>query len=154
MTDSSQPLFERDDEAPLRVLVADDNEHNRLVMQAILPMLNCSVVCAGLGEEAIDLAGVAVFDLIIMDPHMPGMSGDEAAAHIRAGGASRAAFMVRWSTDAPARLDRGLYDADLPKPVRCAAVEDVVAEARRRALNRADAEARPRAASLRRHLHR
>jgi CheY-like chemotaxis protein len=138
----------------MRVLVVDDNEHNRMVMQAILPTLNCEMTSVASGDEAAELARLAAFDLVIMDMHMPGMSGDEATWRIRHDGPSRSAFVARWSTDTPARLDLALYDGELPKPLRCAALADVVAEARRRMLNRADEGSRFTAARGRPHARR
>jgi CheY-like chemotaxis protein len=155
VVDSHLSPFSREgDEVPMRVLVVDDNEHNRLVMQAILPSLGCTMTSVASGEEAAELARVAAFDLVVMDLHMPGIGGDEAAWRIRNDGPSRSAFIVRWSTDMPARLDLGLYDGELPKPLRCAALEDVVGEARRRMLNRADEGSRFTAARGRPHARR
>ena len=125
-------------EEPLRVLVVDDHDINRRVVQAILLEFGCAVTLAATGEEAVDDAFLQPFDLIVMDLHMPGVGGDEAARHIRRLSASRGAFIARWSTEAPGRLDAGLYDGDLPKPVTFAALWDVVCEARRRSRNRSE----------------
>ena len=129
------------EERPLRVLVIDDHELNRRVMQAVLAEFDCSVTLAASGEEGERHAAAQTFDLIVADFHMPDQDGDETVRHIRAGGRSREAFAARWSTDSPSRLDAGLYDAELPKPITCAALADVVANARRWAVNRADADA-------------
>lgn len=125
-----------DDEPParlLQVLVVDDHPDNRRILQAILPELGCAVTAAGTGEEAVELALVIAFDLILMDFHLPDLTGDETAREIRNLGRSRRAFIARWTTDDSARLDAGLYDGELGKPVLCRAAADLVDEARRRA---------------------
>jgi CheY-like chemotaxis protein len=112
-------------------------------MQAILAQFGCSITQAFCGEEAVDLAATVAFDLIVMDFHMPGISGDEAAAQIRARGPSRLAYMVQWSTDPPGRLSAALYDAALPKPITCAGAAEALAAAQRRSEDRALDHAAP-----------
>lgn len=131
-------------EPRLRALVVDDHDTNRRIMQALLPPLGCEVTAAGSGEEAVELARAARFDLVLMDLHMPGIDGDEATRQLREMGPSRLAFAAQWSTDPMGRLDQGLYDARLAKPLRLDELQAVVAEARRRALGRADAAPQPR----------
>lgn len=66
-----------------RVLLVDDNEINRDVAQAILLPLQLHIDEAKDGKEAVDLVAVRTYDLILMDSHMPVMSGEEAAQAIR-----------------------------------------------------------------------
>jgi CheY-like chemotaxis protein len=139
MADSHFGAAEHDpDEAPLRVLVVDDHDVNRRVIEAILLKFDCSVTLAATGEEAVDHAFLQPFDLVVMDLHMPGIGGDEATRQIRRLSASRSAFIARWSSDTPARLDGGLYDGELPKPITFDALWDVVSESGRRSRNRSD----------------
>ena len=119
--------------APLKALVVDDQEVNRRVMSLLLDALGCSATLASCGEEAIDFAAAAAFDAVFMDLNMPGMDGDAATRRIRAGGASRTAFIVRWTTEPVSWLDAGLYDDATPKPVTLPGLARVVAEARWRA---------------------
>jgi len=120
------------------VLVVDDHDVNRKVVEAILSEFGCSVTLAATGEEAVEHAFLQPFDLIVMDLHMPGIDGDEATRSIRRLSASRSAYIARWSTDTPARLDVGLYDGELPKPITFAALGDAVSESSRRSRNRCD----------------
>jgi CheY-like chemotaxis protein len=126
------------DEGRLRVLIVDDHDVNRQVIETILVQFGCAVTVAATGEEALDQAFLQPFDLIVMDLHMPGIGGDEAARGIRKLSASRCAFIARWSSDTTERLDAGLYDGELPKPVSFGALWDLVTESARRSRNRAD----------------
>jgi CheY-like chemotaxis protein len=134
MAESRHPRSEpRCDAGPLKVLVVDDQEVNRRVMSLLLDALGCSATLAGCGEEAIDFAAAASFDAVFMDLNMPGMDGDATTRRIRAAGASRASFIVRWTTEPVSWLDAGLYDDSTPKPVTLPGLARVVAEARWRA---------------------
>lgn len=64
---------------PCRVLVVDDNDSVREVTSEMLRTLGCTVVTADSGANAISLASQGHFDLVLMDCHMPAMSGPEAA---------------------------------------------------------------------------
>ncbi|WP_245651120.1 EAL domain-containing protein [Paramagnetospirillum marisnigri] len=67
------------------VLFADDVELVRLVFHDFLDGTACSIVEAATGTEAVEKFAAAVepFDLVVLDLHMPGMDGFEAAAAIR-----------------------------------------------------------------------
>ena len=66
-----------------RILLVDDNEINREVMKAILEPLKLEIDEAQDGQEAVDMAGAKLYDMIFMDSHMPVMNGEEATEHIR-----------------------------------------------------------------------
>jgi signal transduction histidine kinase/CheY-like chemotaxis protein len=67
-----------------RVLVAEDNPVNQLVLQAMLQNLGCSVELVADGAAAIEAAGAGCYDLVFMDCHMPGTDGYAATRGIRA----------------------------------------------------------------------
>jgi CheY-like chemotaxis protein len=92
--------------AGLRVLVADDNPVNALLVRTLLARAGCIATMVSDGEEAVTAAAAAAFDLIFLDIRMPRMDGLEAAARIRAGhGPSAAAPIVALTADA-AQADR------------------------------------------------
>jgi CheY-like chemotaxis protein len=124
------------DAVDLKVLVVDDQELNRRVMNILLKEFGCCATLAASGEEAVELAAATRFDVIFMDLNMPSMDGDEAVRLIRAAGASRLEFVVRWTTEAALWLDPGLYDAQAPKPINVPALALVVGEAIRRRSNK------------------
>ncbi len=67
-----------------KVLVVDDNEINRFLANKVLSKFNVNVVTADSGLQAIELLQTKEFDLVLMDIHMPGMSGFETAQALRA----------------------------------------------------------------------
>ncbi|WP_034691058.1 response regulator [Kaistella palustris] len=75
------------DELPIpfhNVLVVDDNANNRLILQEMLAYKNIKSTLAANGMQALDiLARGDRFDLILMDYHMPVMSGLETVAKIK-----------------------------------------------------------------------
>ncbi len=66
-----------------RVLVVEDNEMNRYVVQLSLQALNCSISEAGDGKQALEILKDQEFDLIFMDVQMPALDGIEATRIIR-----------------------------------------------------------------------
>ncbi|BFT29207.1 hypothetical protein D210916BOD24_03830 [Alteromonas sp. D210916BOD_24] len=69
-----------------RVLVAEDNEINQMVAKSLLEDVGIEVTLACNGKEALLLATTHVFDLILMDLHMPEMNGADAAEALRLAG--------------------------------------------------------------------
>lgn len=66
-----------------RVLVAEDNRTNQIVVSAMLSRLGCACDLAANGRLAVAAAAKHKYDLILMDCSMPEMDGFEATAHIR-----------------------------------------------------------------------
>ena len=73
-----RPTFEG-----VQVLIAEDNDVNRLVAEAMLQNLGCTVSCAADGRQALDMVLSEHYDCVFMDCDMPEMDGFEATAHIR-----------------------------------------------------------------------
>lgn len=75
--------YEEEASQSLSVLLVDDEPINRLVAGAVLEKKGLILQQAESGAEAVRLASETRYDLILMDLHMPGMSGIEAARLIR-----------------------------------------------------------------------
>jgi PAS domain S-box-containing protein len=69
--------------APIKILLAEDNEFNRLTATKILERTNCIVTEVENGAEAVKILKSQSFDLILMDLQMPVMDGIEATQLIR-----------------------------------------------------------------------
>lgn len=67
----------------LRLLVAEDNLINQLILRDQLEELGCCVVLAGDGIEALSLWGETAFDMILTDVNMPRMNGYELTEQLR-----------------------------------------------------------------------
>jgi PAS domain S-box-containing protein len=67
----------------LRVLVAEDNATNQMLVAALLKQKGHDVTIVGDGRQAVDRATSGAFDVILMDVQMPEMSGLEATSAIR-----------------------------------------------------------------------
>lgn len=71
-------------QAPARLLVADDNKVNRLLLTRSLELQGHSVQCAENGRIALELLQRDRFDLMLLDMEMPEMTGFEVLEHLSA----------------------------------------------------------------------
>ena len=78
-SDPSAPQEQR-----LQVLVAEDNEVNRLVLKSMVDAQKYDLTFAKDGHEAVDIFKARPFDAVLMDVSMPAMDGYEATSLIRA----------------------------------------------------------------------
>lgn len=112
--------------AGMNVLLAEDNELNAEIAQALLESEGIVVTRAADGNEAVDLyvgRPAGSFDAILMDIMMPGMDGYEATRAIRLSEKADAADIPiialtanAFAEDAQAAHDAGM-NAHLPKPL-------------------------------------
>ena len=83
-----------------RILIAEDKETNYLVLKEILEQAGYQVERACTGYEAISKAESWRPDLIMMDIHMPMLSGDQAIEQIRAKSSIRSPAIIAVTADA------------------------------------------------------
>ena len=65
------------------ILIAEDNQMNQLLLQAVLKKTGVNIIIAGNGEEALAKLAENNADIILMDIQMPGMDGIAATRLIR-----------------------------------------------------------------------
>ena len=68
----------------MKVLIAEDNADSRQLVEDLLQNLGCDILTAPDGVTALDLARAEHPDLVILDINMPGMTGFDVCAHIKA----------------------------------------------------------------------
>lgn len=104
-----------------RILAADDNQVNRMILAALLEPQGCELTMTENGLEATNAATRERYDLILLDMEMPVMNGLEAARRIRAGGENRTTPIVALTAYALESHRRAWDDIDiaafLTKPV-------------------------------------
>ncbi|MDP3233149.1 MAG: ATP-binding protein [Myxococcales bacterium] len=120
----------------LKVLVADDNPINEKVALKLLEHLGVKADVARNGQEAVELATHAPYDLILMDLQMPEMDGLEATRLLRQRLGATAPRIVAMTANAMAEdrasaLEAGC-DGFLAKPVRLEELTRVLSRARAR----------------------
>jgi CheY-like chemotaxis protein len=71
------------DAGSLRILAAEDNPTNRLVLSTLLSQVGADVDVVCDGKEAVEAFEAGDWDLILMDVHMPNMDGMAATKAIR-----------------------------------------------------------------------
>ncbi len=120
------------DGKPLRVLVAEDNIVNQMVVKAMLEKMHCDVTIASNGRIALEKYAEAEPQVVLMDMSMPEMDGAEATAQIRKlqenTGVSIPIIGVTAHAlreDKQKCLDAGMDDY-LPKPVKQDALLDML----------------------------
>ena len=119
----------------LQVLLAEDNAVNRRVATAFLERLGCQVDVATDGVRAVALASENLYDVVLMDCHMPRMDGYEATREIRARGGRWAGLPIIALTaavlpDDQARCFKAGMNHYLSKPLDSAELERLLTSVR------------------------
>jgi signal transduction histidine kinase/DNA-binding response OmpR family regulator len=123
--------------APLSILLAEDNEVNVYLFEAMLADLGFRIDVAPNGQSAVDQWRRGRYDVIFMDVQMPGMDGHAATRTIRRleaeTGRPRVPIFAlsahAFATDAQASLAAGC-DRHLTKPIARATLLEVLATLR------------------------
>jgi len=118
----------------LQVLVADDHSANRMVLQRLLQKAGHRPVCVEGGEEVLSALEIADYDLVIVDLHMPGLSGLDLLRQLRlmeAGGGRRTPVVVLSADVTPMSIqacEQAGARAFLAKPVSTARLLDTLSD--------------------------
>lgn len=67
----------------VRILVVEDNKINQMITKKILNKMNLVCDLVDNGEDAVEKVKETTYDVVLMDIHMPGISGLEATKQIR-----------------------------------------------------------------------
>jgi CheY-like chemotaxis protein len=114
----------------LLVLLAEDDEINRIVAQALLTKLGLQTAVAHNGREAIEMAASHDYDVILMDCMMPVVDGLQATRQIRvAEGARHVPIIAMTALAMPGDRERCLaagMDDYLSKPIRLEALDAAI----------------------------
>lgn len=118
----------------MQVLVADDHAANRMVLQGLLQKSGHKVVAVNDGESVLDAVELSDYDLVIVDLHMPGISGLEMLKQLRVmeAGAPRKTPVIMLSADVTPEAIRKCEEAGahsfIPKPIVAARLLATLAE--------------------------
>lgn len=122
------------DVRPLRILLAEDGEVNKIVAKAMLKKHHHEVIVANDGRAALEAIKSDKFDLVLMDVHMPEMDGLEATVAIRRYEEAMDRYTPIIAMTASAMkgdremcLDAGM-DGYLSKPMESQELHDVIAQ--------------------------
>jgi|GEM_PF-5925675 len=124
--------------AKLRVLAAEDNDVNQVVIRYLLQSLGHAVVFAANGAEALAQWREENFDLILMDIQMPEVDGVTATRLIRSGTGAKARVPIVAVTAHAMDSDRDAYlaagmDAVVTKPIKMSDLTAAIALVAKRA---------------------
>jgi signal transduction histidine kinase/CheY-like chemotaxis protein len=119
-----------------RVLIAEDSEDNRLLLNSYLASTGLDIAFAENGRIALKMANEKKFDLILMDIQMPEMDGFEATAALRNQGWSGQIVALTAHALQPER-DRAMrngFDNYLVKPIKKETLWGAIAQGLRTSL--------------------
>ncbi len=127
-----EEVFDKYDLTGKRVLIADDNEINRVILKKYVIKTGAGADVTESGEEAIELAQKIDYDLILMDMRMPHMDGKEAMNRIKdKKGDACPPIIVLTAEDDPSLRDEYItdgFDDFLSKPVKYEDLRSVMAK--------------------------
>ncbi len=119
----------------LKVLLAEDDEINALLLRSLLVRLGHEVTEATDGDAALAAARAEDFDAILLDVHLPGLSGLDVARAVRAaeaGGSFRARLIAVTADGRPASRELATeagFDDFAQKPVTSERLREALAPA-------------------------
>jgi signal transduction histidine kinase/FixJ family two-component response regulator len=119
--------------SPLRVLAAEDNPTNQVVLSTIMQMFGFELTLVGDGARAVEAWSQKTFDVVLMDVQMPVMDGVQATRAIRAAegqaGRSRTPIIALSANAFKHQIDDYVaagMDAHIAKPIDLVALQDAL----------------------------
>lgn len=112
----------------MRLLVVDDNELSLELVAEVLAADGHDVTTAATGTAALALVTQRAWDLVLMDLHLPGLSGVEVCRRARAAGV-RVPIVALSASAMPDEIARAMpagFDAYWTKPIAPAALRAAV----------------------------
>jgi len=112
-----------------RILVVEDERAVRVLVERVLGGAGYVVVAAACAEEALAVCALeAPFALVLSDVIMPGLSGHELAARLRAQRPEQRVLFMSGYSEAPGSAEEGRDDRVLAKPFSHGELRAAVAE--------------------------
>jgi signal transduction histidine kinase/CheY-like chemotaxis protein len=102
------------------ILIVEDNKINQMITKKILSKMNLNCEVVDNGEDAVDKVKENTYDIVLMDIHMPGISGIEATKRIRAFDKELTIFALTAVTleDKMQEFDEAGFDDIISKPFK------------------------------------
>lgn len=118
----------------LSILVADDHAANRMVLQRLLQKAGHKVVCVDGGEAVLEQLSTSEYDAVVIDLHMPGVSGLDLLKQLRVMEASGSphtpviVFSADVTPDSIRACEQAGARAFISKPVSTVRLLDTIAD--------------------------
>lgn len=116
---------------PLRIMVAEDNEINQLLIMKVLDRLGYGAALATTGTDVVRMLTEQYYDLVLMDVQLPEMNGLEATRYIRQHH-NKQPTIVAMTAGAMVEDREQCYkagmDSFLSKPIKIEALMDMLKE--------------------------
>ena len=102
----------------MRILLVEDDPTTSRSIELMLTHANLNVYCTDLGEDGIDLAKLYDYDLILLDLHLPDMSGHEVLRQVRLAKVDTPILILSGADDTESKIKGFGFGADdyLTKP--------------------------------------
>lgn len=115
---SAQVKQRRTDLKGVNILIVDDSDELREILEYILKSKGASVDSARDGAEAINKTQSSSYDIILMDMRMPGLDGSETAMKIRSASSNTKIIALTGDVDGDKYLRaESPFNAYIAKPI-------------------------------------
>ncbi|WNH13287.1 ATP-binding protein [Thalassobellus suaedae] len=104
----------------VKILVVEDNKINQMITKKILTKMNLKCDIIDNGEDAVEMIKANNYNIVLMDIHMPGISGMEATKRVRAFDKELTIFALTAVTieDKMHEFDEAGFTDIIPKPFK------------------------------------